>query len=225
MRRFSSVAVLGLVAALACMGDGLPPRPSSSDYPVHRQTASATLAAVLLPPETVKKLFPAEVYKNYVVVEVAVYPSAAKTAYVDSFDFSLKFGAGDVSHPRTPEEIVQTWVEKNAPQPPGKVDVTTETGVVYASGNDPVYGRTHGWATYTGVGVSPGQPTPPRPLSTDPRVFEDSLRTRALPDGPALKPIAGYLYFPILSKKSKSGSMELEHFKDSVSTRLPFPAK
>jgi hypothetical protein len=172
-----------------------------------------------------KKIFPSEVYKNYLIVETAVFPLGGKTVDVDSFDFVLKVSTGEMSYPRTPGEIVSKWEEKNAPQPPGKVDVTTETGVVYASGNDPVNGRYHGWGTYTGVGVGPGQPTPPRPLSTDPQVFEANVRARALPQGPAAQPVAGYLYFALPSKKAKSGPLELRYQKDGALVSLPIAVK
>lgn len=158
-------------------------------------------------------------------MEVAVFPLAGKTVHVDSFDFRLKFSTDEASYPRTPEEIVSIWEEKSAPQPPNKVDVTTVSGVVYTSGNDPVNGRSHGWGTYSGVGVGTGQPTPPHPLSTDPRVFEATVRARALPEGPAVRPVAGYLYFPLPSKRAKNGQMELRYLKDSVLVTLPFPAK
>jgi hypothetical protein len=151
-----------------------------------------------------------------------VFPTGGKTVDVDSFDFVLKLSTGEMSYPRTPGEIVSKWEEKNAPQPPSKVNVTTETGVVYASGNDPVNGRSHGWGTYTGVGVGTG---PPRPLSTDPQVFEANVEARALPQGPTAQPVAGYLYFPLPSKKTKNGPLELRYQKDGALVSLPIPVK
>jgi hypothetical protein len=225
MRRFLSFALTGFaVVVTTWAGNGVPPRAGGSDYPVHRNTQNATLAAGVVSPEMAKKIFPPEVYKNYVVVEVAVFPRDGKTVYVDAFDFGLKFSAGEASYPRTPEEIVSVWEEKSAPQPPSKVDVTTVTGVVYSSGNDPANGRSHGWGTYSGVEVGPGRPAPPRPLSTDPQVFEANVRARALPEGPAVRPVAGYLYFPLPSRKAKSGPVELRYLKDGVLATLPIPA-
>jgi hypothetical protein len=225
MIRFLCVAIAGFAAVLAvCAGDGVPPRASGSDYPVHRDSQNFTIAAAMVPPELAKKLFPTEVWKDYLVVEVAVFPLEGKTVYVDSFDFGLKFGAVEASYPRTPEEIVSIWEEKSAPQPPNKVDVTTVAGVVYTSGSGPD-GHSHGWGTYSGVGVGPGQPTPPRPLSTDPQVFEANVRARALPEGPAVRPVAGYLYFPLPSKKAKGEPTELRYLKDGVLISLPIPPK
>jgi hypothetical protein len=230
MRRSLCFAAVGCMAALAARGGtGVPPRPTSSDYPVHQATATATIAATLVPPDLAKRIFPADVNKNYFVVEVAVYPLNGQTVYIDSFDFGLKFGEDEVSHPRTPEEIASMWAEKNAPQPPSKVNVTAETGVVYSTGstgNDPVTGRPqHGLSTYNGVAVGSGQPSPPPPPPGDPRVVEAQVRDRALPEGPAVRPVAGYLYFPLISKKSKRAATELQYLKDGVLVSLPFPAR
>jgi hypothetical protein len=226
MRCFLSIAVAGLSAVLAVhAGEGVPPRASSSDYPASQQAQNAIIAAAPVSRDLVKKLFPSEVNKNYVVLEVAVFPLEGQTAYIDSFDFSLKVNADEVSYPRPPEAIVSVWAEKSAPQPPSKVGVTGETGVVYSSGKDPVNGRSSGWGTYSGVEVGPGQPTPPQPLSTDPQVFEANVRARALPQGAAVRPIAGYLYFPVAPKKRKSGPMELQYLKDGALVTLTIPAK
>lgn len=227
MRRFFCFATAGLMAVLAARGGtGVPPRAASTDYPVHQATPTGTIAASIVPPDLAKRIFPADVNKNYVVLEVAVYPPNGQTVYIDSFDFGLKFGADEVSHPRTPQEIASMWDEKNAPRPPHKVDVTTETGVAYGTGTDPTTGRSqHGLATYSGVAVSPGQPSPPPPPPGDPRIVEAQIAARALPEGPAVRPVAGYLYFPLISKKSKKSAMELQYLKDGALVSLPFPAR
>jgi hypothetical protein len=51
------------------------------------------------------------------------------------------------------------------------------------------------------------------------------MRASALPEGPAVRPVAGYLYFAIPSKKRKSGPLELQYLKDGVVVSLPIPAK
>jgi hypothetical protein len=226
MRGALLVVVAGFAVSLpVCAGDGLPPRASSSEYPVCRESQNATIAAALVPPDLAKKVFPPEVSKNFVVVEVAVFPLEGQIADVDSFDFGLKFSAGEVSHPRAPDEVVSLWMEQDAPQPPSKAGVTGETGGVYTSGNDPATGRSRGWGTYSGVGVGSGDPAPPHPPSGDPRGGEANLGAKALPEGPAVRPVAGYLYFPLPSKKRKSGPLELQYLKDGVLVSLPIPAK
>ena len=221
-----AVGFLGTLVASA--QDGVPARPTPSDYAVHESIKSAVVAAAVVPPAQVKKLFPGDAVKGYVVVEVAVYPQDGSTVLVDAFDFALKLGPDLLSHPRTPQEIASIWDEKNAPQPRHKVDVVTETGVVYTSGNDPVYGRSRGWGTYTGVGVATGGqggPPPPPPSSVDPRAVQARVWAKALPEGPTARPVAGYIYFPIYSKKSKNAPLGLQYLKDGAPVDLPFPSK
>jgi len=226
MRRFLSV-VMASCAILPAIraGEGVPTRASSSDYPVHRDAQNATIAAAPVTPDVAKKMFPSDLYKHYAIIEVAFFPIDGQTVYIDSFDFDLKYSAGEVSYSRNPEEIVAVWSEKGAPQPPRKVDVTTETGVVYTSGRDPATGRSRGLETYTGVSIGAGQPDPPAPLSADPQAFEARLRAKALPEGAAVRPVAGYLYFALPRKKDKSVPLELQYIKDGVLVSLPIPSK
>ena len=80
-------------------------------------------------------------------------------------------------------------------------------------------------ATYSGVAVGQGQPGPPPPPPGDPRAVEAQVAARALPEGPVVRPVAGYLYFPLISKKDKKAATELQYLKDGVLVSLPFPAR
>lgn len=230
MRRCSLLCptAAGFLVALVAAGQtGVTPRPSSSEYPVHQVVGTATVAAALVPPDQVKKLFPGKLIKRYIVVEVAVYPQDGQTVDIDSLDFALRLSTDERSHPRTPQEVATMWDERRAPSPLSGADVTVETGVVYSSGNDPIEGRTRGWGTYTGVGVgtATGPPDPPPPPPYDPHAVEARVRAKALPEGRTMRAVAGYLYFPVPPKKAKSAPRALEYLKGSVATELPFPAK
>jgi hypothetical protein len=230
MRPFLAVVFSTALATLVVAGDGIPPRSSSADYPVSRPTPSATIAAILAAPDQVKRIFPAEVGKKYVVVEVAIYPQPGETVDIRSLDFGLKF-AGDVTrYPATPQEVASVWREKKSdPLSPGHgVDVTTETGVTYSSGTDPVTGqRTKGWSTYEGVGVGVGRPqnAPPPPPGYDPNMLEAVAREKALPEGKTGDAVAGYLYFPVPAKKHKGDTLELKYSAAGASVILPLPPK
>lgn len=226
------LTIAATLATLVSASDtGTPPRPNSSDYPVSRQAKSATIGAVLLTPDQVKRIFPSDVNKKYVVVEVGVYPQAGESVDIKSLDFGLKFGADVVRYPATPQEIADAWRENRSdPIIPGHgVNVTTETGVAYGSGVDPATGqRTHGTSTYEGVGVGVGGPAanaPPPPPRYNPDTVEAVAREKALPQGKAADPVAGYLYFPVPSKKHKNDALELKYSKDGSSVTLPLPAK
>src|SRR6516165_8338456 len=95
------------VALLPChwaVGQALPPRSSPGDYPVHQDSPSAAIAAVRLKPDQVGKMFSSDVEKNYVVVEVAVYPNNGALVDVRLLDFALRFDGEQETLPDTPED-------------------------------------------------------------------------------------------------------------------------
>jgi hypothetical protein len=220
-----------LISALALAGDGRTPRSSSSDYPVHEDTKTATIAAVRVPPEQLNKNFPSDFSKKYVVVEVAIYPKAGAIDLV-SADFVLRLPDSE-THPDTAEEVAGMWRPRGsgptAPELGSKVHVTGETGVIMQQGTDPNTGRkTSGVGTYEGVGVNnyPNQ-TPPSSSghsNADADRMEAQLDKWSLPQGKTSVPVAGYLYFPV--KKNK-GALELQytHEDSSANLKLPAPTK
>ncbi|HEV1285877.1 MAG TPA: hypothetical protein VNU44_11210 [Bryobacteraceae bacterium] len=222
--------VFGLIiSALAFAGDGRTPRASSADYPVHQDTATATIAAVRVPAEQLNKTFPSDFAKKYVVVEVAIYPKEGATVDVAAMDFVLKL-ADSESRPDTPEEIAGLWRPHTAhPDVTSKTHVTTETGVIVGSGTDPVTGRrVTNTGTYERVGVSNGG-DPNRPVnyptgsSADADRIEAQLAKWELQDGKTSSPVAGYIYFPVAQKKSK-GALELQYAHENRSANLTLPA-
>jgi len=226
-----SVALI--VPALAFAGDGRTPRSSSSEYPVHEDTKTATIAAARVSAEQLNKTFPSDFAKKYVVVEVAIYPKDGATVDVAAMDFVLKL-ADSESRPDTPEEIAGLWRPHTAhPDVTSKTRVTNETGVIVASGTDPVTGRrVTNTGTYEKVGVSNGG-DPNRPMnypagssSADADRIEAQLAKWELQDGKTSSPVAGYIYFPAPQKKSK-GALELQyaHENSSANLKLPAPSK
>jgi len=222
-----------LIAALTLAGDGRTPRSSSSDYPVHEDTSTATIAAVRVPPEQLNKTFPSDFSKKYVVAEVAIYPKAGAVDIV-SMDFVLRLSDGE-SHPDTAEEVAGLWRPHTAPHPDvtssNRPHVTTETGVMVGSGTDPATGRRQtSTGTYESVGVSNYPTQAPMPSSGKSNVDADRMEAQlekwALPEGKTASPVAGYLYFPVSAKRSK-GALELQysHEGSSANLKLPPPSK
>jgi len=207
-----------------CADTGITPRASSSDYPVHESAKTVTIAAAIVPPDQVKKMFSAAISDQYVVIEVAVYPQDGHTFNIDSHDFALRV-AGRLTQAEKPRDVAP-WPEKRGPAANSPVDVTTETGVVYSRSSDPINGRRQGVGTYSGVGVS-NYPRPQDPQQNpsgsgrDPHV-EEKVLDKALPEGETTKAVAGYLYFPQYTKKKKTDAVELEYSKDDVSLNLLF---
>lgn len=210
-------------ALLVLAGDGIPARAKASDYPVHQPAAHATLAAVRVPPRQIEKMFSPEIARQYVVLEVALYPESEFD--IDWFDFNLKIG-NTIAHVEKPLDVTTPWPEKT-PQPSLPVTVLTETGVAISHTSDPVYGRHTDVGTYESVGVTNdprAAAPPPPPPGPDPVVLARRVRERVLPEGPARSAVAGYLFFPQY-KRQKNAPLELRWSKDNDSATLRIPEK
>jgi hypothetical protein len=229
MRRQPICLAIALLGVLAAAGDtGVPPRLSSSEYPVHQDTKTATIAAALVRPEQVKKVFSSDFSRRYLVVEVAVYPRDGAATDVDRFDFALKLGTGELIQPARLDEAAKVWREKDGALAGHGIDVTSNAGAVYGSSSGP-NGGSHGWGTYAGVGVEAGgsgqQTPPPAPPSSDQQTLEAKIREKALPQGQTGKAVAGYLYFRAASKGLNGISISLEYLKDGAVIRMPLPSR
>lgn len=215
-----------LFLSIAMAGDGIKPRAQASDYPASGNTQHATIAAAVLAPDRIKKTFGADVGRKYVVVEVAIYPQAAMD--VDAADFHLKGADGALRRPDSARRAASAWDDSSAIYPNPPVTATAAGGVDYETGSDPAGGqREHGVGTYTGVSVSndprAAAPAPPRNPAPSPYGIEAKLNAFALPEGRTHDPVAGYLYFPKPSKKSKQVSLLYE--RDGASIELALPMK
>jgi hypothetical protein len=207
---------------------GVSPRASASDYDARQSTTDATLAAAIVPARQIEKLFSAEIARQYIVLEVAVYPQSGQTFDVDWFDFALKIG-DTMAHVEKPRGVATAWSEKNrvSDKP---VTVITETGVAYGRTSDPVNGHRTVWSTYEGVGVTndPRAATsPPTPRQdADPQIIEQRVREKMLPEGRTRTAMAGYLFFPQFKRKRhKADVTELQWLKERASAILLLPQK
>ncbi len=227
-------AVMMLAAAAVLAGDlpesGIRPRPSASDYPVQEQAAGMTLGAAVVPPSEVRSLFSTNL-KDYIVVEVSVYPG--QRVEISPQDFALRLGAGaDTIRPANPAAVASAIHRKSAPPPSKGSDITvypTATIGYESGGYDPVYGgqRRGGWVTGAGVGVGVGGPQGSPPAGSTDRdrsVMQQELQDKSLPSGAFTKPVAGYLFFAMPeAKQKKSGAFELDYYGANGKTRLLFP--
>ncbi len=216
------------ITALCCLaaGDdiGVPARPSATDYPVQQAVPSGTIAAALVPPDQVGKLFSSEIAKKYMVIEVAIYPAPGHSFDVEPPDFLLRVGDRS-SHSELPSPG-KPW-QGSPPPPAATTQVITETGVIIERGTD-VYGHpVHTVGTYSGVGIATGSPAPPPPPPSssgpDPYWLDQQLRMKALGGGLTPTPVAGYLYFRQSGKRRKSDSVELQYSAGRSSFGMPFP--
>jgi len=200
--------LLAAATALFAGETGIRPRPGASDYPAYATGAGATIAAAVVPPEQVKKLFAIDLNKlGYVVVEVAVYPE--RSVEVASRDFVLRMASdGTIARPAPPSTIAGRIDKKDAPAPkiPERVQVHGSETIGYGSGG---YNGRRGGGVYTestvGVGIGEPRPAPPpgrSGKSKDSLGVQVDLENQALPEGRFAQPVAGYLYFPAAPKRS-----------------------
>ena len=225
-RRVVLFATAGL--CLHAADTGLPPHASAADYAVHRNLPDAEIACERLKPDRVAKVFSSEIARDYVVIEVAVYPRNGTTIDVQRYDFALRFAGQQETRPDTPEEASDPLRE--APGIKRPVEVTSETGVIVSTQKDPVTGRrTTDVGTYEATGVAVGNPqsNPPPPPSggPDPRVLQDKLQAKALPEKKTDRAIAGYLYFPKPPSKPSNNLLELVYSKTTAPLYMPLPTK
>jgi hypothetical protein len=172
----------------------------------------------------VKNLFSSAMAKNYVVVEVAIYPEDNRTFNVDLIDFELN-AVDQFVRASEPADLGTIWPSAKAPSiGNGGPNVTTETGVIVARETDPITGRPRtNVGTYEGVAVSnyprPDSPSPaPSPKQSD---IDAKILRMALRVGPTKDPIAGYLFFR--HQKRKQDTLTLNYSNDDFSVDLKFP--
>jgi hypothetical protein len=224
VKRFFSFCVTAMIAAA---DTGTPTRPTAAQYDVHQEIADATIAATLLTPARTSTIFSTDVRKNFMVVEIAVYPGNGHTLDLSMVDFTLRTGPDSTDLAVTPENVA--WHGKRMPGPSQSsrtVNVIGEAGIAVGTRTNPVTGRTdHGVATYGAVGVD----TRPQAVSTNPNSAADNiyrletkLRALELQEGQVTHPISGYLYFPV-SKKRNNVSPVLEYSRNGERTALSLP--
>lgn len=241
--------VLAALPLLCGQEKGLHPRPSPADYPGRSSAIPAVqFGAELLSADQVRNTFATDLNRGFLVVEVGAFPATGWDLRLT--DFSLRIGSDKFVRPVAASTIASILQSKSLGRHkqgsgggPADLVVYPSATIGYESaggGFDPATGRRRnngGWVTGGGVGVgmggpqSPGGgPTPPPPGSSDAdrRVMATELQDKALPEGEARGPVAGYLYFP-LPEARKNGpdprkAYELTYQSGDAKVRLNLPA-
>lgn len=215
-------------------GDWVHPRGVATDYPAHATGAGVTLGARVLRPELVRQLFAADLNRGgYVVVELAIYPEAGKTADIVTQDFLLSQGSDEngsrAASPLAVAEMLTQNREAKDRHPIGKdIALYPTADVGYETGTDPMTGRrvsgtTTGVGMGVGIGGSPaGPPPPPGAVAYERDRMANELADRSFPDGIVSEPVAGYLYFPRPSKKAR-GPFDLTWYAPAGKVHLSVP--
>lgn len=234
-------ALLTLTTALLTFAQsgGIPVRPEPTDYSTRNVRDGITVAASVIPPDQVKKLFSKDLsHEGYIVVEVAIWPPTGTPIDLSPDEFAFRVGTNPaILSSQTPAQIAagdkrsQTASSK-PPQLPGNVHVYQEATIGYESG-DRRYGQPGGvyTGTRTTVGIGdpgypqgPGPQPMPRGAKPDWTGVKRELEERELPAGRTALPVAGYLYFLRPATKDKRPEFELDWYRTAGQIRLAIPA-
>jgi hypothetical protein len=192
-----------------------------------------TVAATVVPPDRVKKLFATDLNAGgYIVIEIAIYPEADNEIDVSSGDFLLRVGSNpDIVRNASASAIAAALQRKSKPpeiRRKSDISVYSTATVGYESGTDPSGRRRSGVYTAAGtavdVGDDPGAPAPPRSASTDRATIEQELADKALPEGKTTRTVAGYLYFPKPTGRQKNAAYEITWYGNDRQVHLTIPA-
>jgi hypothetical protein len=203
-------------ASLALAQGGTEPKPKAEDYDVHAQSKDIAIGA-----EFMIHSFSGQgqtyITKDFLVVEVALYPPKDQNVTVNEGAFALRInGKKQVLVPVAP-----SMVASSLQHPEWQTGPRLEAGG--GMGN---------------TGVILGRPAPtqvpggqPPPQSRVPRVpgpdnsggieperrvtAPELLAQTALPEGPHRGPVSGFLYFPYRGKTTSIKSLELL-YEDAV---------
>jgi hypothetical protein len=213
---WASLAVIAAASVATAGPKGIVPREDADKYHAHAEREAVVIGAELLTSDQVHKKFSANVNRCCIVVEVAFYPEKDKPVDVLLDDFALRPEGDDVAARPMSPQVVAARLDKK-PEAPSRVSTTESVGVGYESGTyiDPVTGRPvkyHGVTTETGVGVGVDPSgTQISGADRDRANIETELADKALPEGSASKPVAGYLYFPASIREKKKTPLELTY--------------
>lgn len=227
MKHASWVAaiVVGLIGVALAAPKGTVPRSSADRYAVHAERNGVGIGVVLLTPEQARKLFVSDVNHCCIVAEIALYPAKEKPLDVTLNDFVLRVSGTDIAAKPTSAKVVATTLQKKAAST-RDVTVTPSVGIGYESaGYDPSTGTRHSGGVYQQAGVAVGVGSnDPRPASTekDRAAMESELTEKGLAEGSASAPIAGYVYFPLTSRK-KNSTLKLEYKVNGETVSLALP--
>jgi hypothetical protein len=214
---------------------GLRPRQNSTDYTAHQRVSGVTVAAAVIPPDQVKKLFATDLNAGgYIVIEVAIYPEAGNEIDVSSGDFLLRVGSNPAIVRNASASAIAAALQRKSTPPDirrkSDVSVYSTATVGYESGTD-AYGRRRS-GVYTaasvgvGVGDDPNAGAPPRPGSTDQdrTTMEQELADKALPESKTTRAVAGYLYFPKPTARQRNAAYEITWYGIDKQVHLTIPA-
>ncbi len=204
------------------------PRSKAQDYPAVHEQQSLTLGAAQLSAKLVRKAFVSNIGKNYIVVEVAVYPKSETKISPQDFVLRSVDEKGAI-YPADPVRMANEINEKD--QKGTDVAVHPVAGLEVSTGSapdDPYYGNrrsgTH-VTTTSGVMVDMNsKKKDPKTSDGNRKAMVAELTEKSLPESTVSKPVAGYLFFPVTPGKTIHFQLEYQSPGGAVVIPLPSPS-
>jgi hypothetical protein len=208
-------------------------RPKPTDYPSVQEDQKLTLGAAQLSSKQARKAFVSNLRKDYLVVEVGIYPK--QEAKISPSDFSLRVkGRDEKIRPADPVTMATTIDQ--ADQKGEDVAVTPFSGIEYSTGpdpNDPDYRRERRDGNYPrGTRITSGvmvdmksNKKSAKASAGDIQAMSAELREKGVPELTTKAPIAGYLFFPVRSGKAENYELVYETDEGKLVVPLVISAK
>ena len=211
---------------------GIEPRPNAGAYPASDATTGISMGAAVLTHGEVRRIFDSDLKRQYIVVEIGIYPESPVSVSPDQF--RMRVGSDpSLLRPVDAADVARSILGKKAqtaqqPQIPSPVAVYNTATIGYEHGPN---GRS-GVYTGAGTGVAVGDPrndpqAAPPPAGTTLPVAPDLERylvERELPDTRTATPVAGYLYFPRPATHQKHPSFEITWYGPMAQLHVSVPS-
>ena len=204
--------MLALSATLLIAAQGTVPLRQATSYQAHLEVGGVGVGATLLKDLEVKQRFITDLGRDFLVVEVALYPKAGVDLQIQADQFGLRISDERVLRPENPK-VIAGYLQK-AEAAKRDIVVVPVVGVGYETGRagyDPAtgtYRRQGGVYTSAGVMVAVEPSSDANPRNEETMALE--LSEKGLPSGAFNKPVAGHLYFRIDKKTLQNDKTKYE---------------
>jgi hypothetical protein len=200
---------------------GTTTKPSAEDYPVRAKLEKLSIGAEYMVHSfsSGRQMF---IAKDYLVVEVALYPAKGENLLVDAGQFSLRVnGRKQALSPQAPEMVANALRFPDVNNSSG-LHPTAQLGPIILGQPQPTERFPGDPNGRTGVPPPPMPDDNPSGLDKEPPVrAEDLAIETALPEGEHHGPTSGFLYFPYRGNIHHIRSLELLFSSPAGSASLP----
>ncbi|MBN1569208.1 MAG: hypothetical protein JXA73_15260 [Acidobacteria bacterium] len=213
MKSISIGFTLILTAALLIAAQGTVPLKQAAEYRNHVEANGIGLGALVLNNAQIKQRFVTEFDRDYLVVEVALYPKEGQDLNIQPSEFVLYIPGEDRALRSENPKVIAASLQ-NVEESTRDITIIPQVGVGYETGRrgyDPTTGtarRTGGVYTSTGVAVVMGDSLPSNPKNEAVMALE--LSEKGLPEGTFAKPVSGHLYFRVSEDTIKDSKAKFE---------------